>query len=188
MARIDSRIVRRVFNEYRDNLWQRLVWKRNQLLGQLLLTGITTYILLCIAIFISNPTAIIEATACYIVGSTAGLISPFYRALKRNTAVDDYGFSGTYVLASCLFSGLVTVIGLLVIGRLDIPNISPVNLFVIWLSVFRSDQWVNLLLAVFFGLLSNLYFRSFVRKVERIETELLRSNAPQPGDVALPIN
>ena len=188
MARVAARLVRQVFNEYRDDLWRELVQKRNLLLGQILVTGIATYILLCFAIFISNPTTIIEATFCYIVGSIAGLIRPLLRILKRDTAIDDYGFSWTYVMASCLFSGLMAVFGLLVIGRLDIPDLSSVDLLTTWLHVFGSNQLANIPIAVFFGLLSNLYFRGFVQRIEKIESDLLQSNAPQPGDVALPIS
>ncbi len=187
LARLDSRLVRHVFNKYRDNLWQELVQRRNLLLLQLLVTGIATYILLGFGIFISNPTAILEATACYIVGSIAGVIWPLIWKMKRNTTVDDYGFSWMYVLASCLFSGLMAVFGLLVLRRLDIPNMSPGDLFVIWLHIFRFDQLPNLILAAFFGLLSNLYFRRLMKRIEKIQANLLRSNAPSPNNVALPI-
>jgi hypothetical protein len=187
MARIASRTVKHVFNKYRDDLWQELIQKRNLLLGQIFVIGIATYILLCFGIFLSNTTVIIEATACYVIGSAPGLIGPSYRALKRNTSIDDYGLSRTYMLASCLFSGLVAVFGLLAIGRLDIPNISLVDLFINWLRFFRSDQLANLLIAVVFGLLSNLYFRRLLQKVTKIETELLRSKAPPPGEVVLSI-
>lgn len=156
---------------------------RKLLLGQLLITGIATYILLCYAIFLSNPTTIIEASIWYFVGSIAGIFGPLYRKLKRNTAIDDYGFTWTFVPTCCAFSGLFAIFGLLVIGRLDIPNISPFGLVSIWLHIFRFDQLPNLLIAAFLGLLSNLYFRGLLQKVEKIETDLLRSNASQSSNV-----
>src|SRR5207253_2089755 len=75
-ARGILRVVRRTRNTYRDNLRQGLVRARNHLLILIALTGVTTYVLLCIAMLLDHPNhpnrdAFMAATAFYLVAAVA---------------------------------------------------------------------------------------------------------------------
>jgi hypothetical protein len=180
IARGVSRLARKTLNTYRENLWEELVRARNQLLGIVVITGFVSYILLCIAIFVSDHAVIVEAITIYLTGSIAGLIRPLYEVKRRKTSSHNYGFSWIYIIAAGLFAGLVSVVGLLLLNRFYFHDLSTNNILAAWSSIFRLDKLLNLPVAAAIGLVSNLYFRNIRRRVERIESKL-ESSKPSNG-------
>ncbi len=77
--------VKQTINEFRDALWDSLARVRNHLMGTTLMTGLLTYVLLCIAILAGAlPAAIKTATILYLLGAMIGLFSRLYSESRTN--------------------------------------------------------------------------------------------------------
>ncbi len=159
-ARLTLREVRRSLNEYRDHLWEGLVRARNNLLGVTFVTGLGTYILLCIAILALTPansdsrSTIITAAAYYMLGALAGLFGRIGQAALTNIAVDDYGLALAQVMSRPLYSGLAGLGGVLVSST--VLSISAPNGLNAIQGVFTPVRPDFLIVAAAFGLAPNL--------------------------------
>ena len=121
-ARLDLSQIRSEINQYSDDRWAKLVRYRKNLLVTAALTGVFTYILLCIPILLkADLQTIIAATVIYIVGATVGLFSRLNREWNDNkTMVDSYGLTQARILVSPLLSGLAAVGGVSLVSILGL--------------------------------------------------------------------
>lgn len=182
-ARAVLREVRSTLNSFRDSLWEGLIRARNHLLGAIVVTGIVTHVLLCIAILTGQDgglAQLIAAVVFYIVGAIAGLFGRFYREISGSAAVDDYGLSLARLIATPLLSGLSGVGGVLITALLYTTlSASP---SVTMSGIFRLDEPRYILAAAIFGLTPNLIIRSLQQKAERYVSDLQSSKGADSGD------
>jgi hypothetical protein len=125
-ARIDLSQIRSEINQYSDNRWAKLVRYRKNLLATAALTGVFTFVLLCIPILLkADIPTIIAATAIYLVGAIIGLFSRLNSEWGDNkTTVDDYGLTLARILVSPMLSGLAAVGGVLLVSLLALTLLS----------------------------------------------------------------
>jgi len=193
MARVALREVRSTLNSFRDKSWEGIVRARNRLLASIALTGIITHILLCIAILTSNlpdaghpASALIAATAFYLIGAVTGLFGRFYRESVAGTAVDDFGFSITRLIATPLLSGLASIGGVLVtvmftaLGGSALGDTMPPHIMLD--SIFRLDPRL-LFAAAIFGLTPNLLIKGLQEKAQKFESDIQSSRAAEPASI-----
>ena len=178
-ARLTLREVRRSLNEYRDHLWEGLVRARNNLLGVTFVTGLGTYILLCVAILALSPvngslpadhTTIIAAVAYYMLGAIAGLFGRISQASIANIAVDDYGLSLAQIISRPLYSGLAGIGGVLVSSTL--LSIGTPNGLQGIFTLSRPDL---LIAAAAFGLTPNLIASGMQNQTNKLLSALRNS-------------
>jgi hypothetical protein len=187
LARIALREVRSTLNSFRDKSWEAIARARNRLLTSIAVTGAVTHILLCIAILSSDvpsdrhpPTALIAATAFYLIGAVTGLFGRFYNESVAGSAVDDFGFSAARLVATPLLSGLAGIGGVLVtvmvaaLGGAALGNSMSVS--VMLNDIFKLDPRL-LLAAAVFGLTPNLLIKGLQEKAKKFESDLLSSKA-----------
>lgn len=117
------RTVRRSINEYRGGSWGGLIVARNRLLGAMILTAVTAYTLLAIAIICKPPPhVIVAASVFYLVGATAGLFSRLRSQSQADTAVEDYGLSAARLVTIPVFSGLAAIGGVVLVAMAPYIN------------------------------------------------------------------
>jgi hypothetical protein len=180
-ARMIARQVRRALNEYRSDLWAKLLETRNQLLVTIALTGIVTYALLFISIVASKTsdtnTNILAAVAFYIVGALTGLSGRFHKELgSSSNLVGDYHLSLVRLIAIPLLSGLAGIGGVLIVTMLTAwgSNGNPP------LSAIFSITPGSLVIAAAFGLTPNLLLQSLQKRAEKYASDLEKSEAEGP--------
>jgi len=125
-ARIDLSQIRSEINQYSDDRWAKLVRYRKNLLATAALTGVFTFVLLCIPILLkADIPTIIAATAIYLVGAIIGLFSRLNSEWGDNkTTIDDYGLTLARILVSPMLSGLAAVGGVLLVSLLALTLVS----------------------------------------------------------------
>jgi len=185
-ARVALREVRHALNSFRDQLWERILRARNQLLGAIALTGLFTHVLLSIALLTitltmsvaSHQSAIIAVTAFYMVGAVAGLFGRLYGESRTRGALHDYGLSLARLSATPLLSGLAGVGGVLITGLLfnsilGAPEAS--SKLASLEGIFSLSEPRYLLAAAIFGLTPNLIIRTLQERAEQYATGLQSS-------------
>lgn len=187
LACIALREVRSTLNSFRDKSWEGIVRARNRLLTSITVTGAITHILLCIAILSSDvpsadhpATALIAATAFYLIGAVTGLFGRFYNESVAGSAVDDFGFSAARLVATPLLSGLAGIGGVLLTvmaaslggAALGKGMSVPVALN----DIFKLDPRL-MFAAAAFGLTPNLLIKGLQEKAKKFESDLQSSKA-----------
>ncbi len=118
-ARAILRVVRRTVNEFRDDRSDGLVRAHNRLIGTMVFTGLTAYVLLALALLAEVPSRTIEAAAAfYLVGAIVGLFNRLHAESGTEAAIQDYGLSRARLIQTPLFSGLAAVGGVLLTAML----------------------------------------------------------------------
>ncbi len=111
--------VRRNLNEFRDGGRESLVRARNRLMKAVMFTGVTTYLLLGLALVVGvPPNAVVAGVAFYMVGAVIGLFNLLYTEGQSDTGVEDYGLSTARLIHRPLFSGLAAVGGVVLVAML----------------------------------------------------------------------
>ncbi|HLZ61934.1 MAG TPA: hypothetical protein VKR06_33740 [Ktedonosporobacter sp.] len=182
-ARLALREVRRTLNEFRDSLWEGIVRTRNHLLVAILLMGLVTHSVLCIAILTAGSSHILAAIIYYMAGAMAGLFGRLYSELAGTTTIDDYNLSLTQWVVNLLVSGLAGVGGVLITSlvfsallagnSLSQEVLPPASLQ----SVFRLDDPYALLASAIFGLAPNVIIRSLQQKMGSFSSSLKSSKS-----------
>lgn len=176
-ARAALRRVRRAINSLRDGSLEGLLRARNRLLASTAITGIVTHVLLCVAILTTNNrSAIIAATAFYLVGAVIGLFGRFYRESTTGTTVDDFGFSTARLIATPLLSGLAGIGGVLLTVMLTTLDGSALG----YPSKLGLEQIFHLdpqflLIAAIFGLAPNLLITGLQNTAKKYESDIQSS-------------
>jgi hypothetical protein len=177
-ARVALREIRHTINDFRDTSWDGLLRVRNHLMFAMTLTGLVTYILLCLVIMIRVPaSAIIAASIFYIIGAIAGMFGRFYREANARAAVDDYGLTVMRLFATPLLSGLAGIGGAfitLIFSSSLAPNATASTLS----SLFSTSPQL-LLAAAFFGLTPDLIIKSLQEKAEKYASDLKSSKSTE---------
>lgn len=118
-ARAVLRDIRRTITDFRDDKWEGLARARTRLIVTGACTGLTGYALLALAILgRARADLILGAAAFYLVGATVGLFNQLRRAALDQTAIEDFGFSRTRLIATPMLSGIAAVAGVLLAGLL----------------------------------------------------------------------
>jgi len=170
-ARAIIRHSRHAINDFRINRLFELVQQRSNLVLAIIVTGVITYLLVCLALLSSNAmlTDTLQAGSVYfIVGAAAGLFGRLYSASNADRASNDYGLSIARVNATAHLSGIAGVggvfvsIALLTIANAKIGNALPAFTF----------SLPNLLIAATFGLTPNLLIKNLQKQAEKSISDL----------------
>jgi hypothetical protein len=111
------REVRFAVNEFRDDRNDGLIRARNRLVWTMLAVGITTYLLLGLALFANVSIPYVQSVAVfYLVGAIVGLFNRLRIEAGKTSAVEDYGLSQARLVVTPLVSGLAAVAGVYLIA------------------------------------------------------------------------
>src|SRR4051794_18628250 len=127
-ARVVLSRIRYALDEYRDSRRDGIVRARNNLYTAGVFTGLTSTLLLVVAILAGASTdAIASAAAFYLVGGLVGLFRQLRTAASRDSATDDFGLSTARLIETPLFSGLAAIGGVVLTAMVAavIPATAP---------------------------------------------------------------
>src|SRR5258707_4568357 len=165
-ARLTIREIRQTLNEFRDHQWEGLIRARNRLMSGIFVTGLVTFLLLCIALLSassgssdsqSGHAALLAAAAFYVVGAIAGLFGTIYRESTMSIGVDDYGLSLARLIGTPMLSGLAGVGGAFLYSVLILQTTPSASLTIS--SIFTLSRLDYLIAAVIFGFAPNLIIK-----------------------------
>ena len=123
-AREALREVRHAINEYRDDRYDGLIRARNRLVWTMLAVGVTTYLLLSLALVAGTAVPYIQTVAVfYLVGAVVGLFNRLRIEAGQTSAVEDFGLSQARLVVTPLVSGLAAVAGVYLVAAL--PALLP---------------------------------------------------------------
>ncbi|HEV8229762.1 MAG TPA: hypothetical protein VGQ86_07375 [Candidatus Limnocylindria bacterium] len=121
-ARGDVRTVREAINRYRDQLWDKMVRTKVQLMHTMLLTGATACAALVLAIIAGvEKTPIVGASAFYLVGAVVGLFARLRSESLSLAVIDDYGLGDARLRVTPLLSGLAAIAGVVLMANVLVP-------------------------------------------------------------------
>jgi hypothetical protein len=104
--------VKKTVNEYRDGLWESLVYLRRRTIQALVFVGLAGYLVIAIALIEgASSTAVAAASAFYMAGAMIGLFHAAYLEQRRRAAVEDYGLSAARLLLLPVIAGIAGVVG-----------------------------------------------------------------------------
>ena len=127
-ARQVLRKIRRIINEFRDDLWGGLVRARNEFLKTHFVTGAGAYFLLVLVLLRGiEATIVIAAGAFFTFGALIGLLARIRDEGKTDKAIEDFGLSTARLAAAPLYAGLAALFGVLLVGLTHI-SIGPISL------------------------------------------------------------
>jgi hypothetical protein len=186
-AREALREVRHAINEYRDDRHDGLVRARNRLVWTMLAVGITTYLLLSLALVAAVGVPYVQAVAVfYLVGATVGLFNRLRIEAGQTSAVEDFGLSQARLVVTPLVSGLAAVGGVYLVamapallptgtaGAADAPALT---------SVFDlAANPIGLVYAAIFGLAPGALTSRLTVASTRLEKDLQATEAAAPGN------
>ena len=190
-ARLTIREIRQTLNEYRDHQWEGLIRARNRLMSGIFVTGLVTFVLLCIALLSassgssdsqSGHAALLAAAAFYVVGAIAGLFGTIYRESTVSIGVDDYGLSLARLIGTPLLSGLAGVGGAFLYSLLILQTTPNASLTLS--SIFTLSRLDYLIAAVIFGFAPNLIIRGLAQQSNKFISALQKSNASVTTDAS----
>ena len=190
-ARLTIREIRQTLNEYRDHQWEGLIRARNRLMSGIFVTGLVTFLLLCIALLSassgssdsqSGHAALLAAAAFYVVGAIAGLFGTIYRESTMSVGVDDYGLSLARLIGTPMLSGLAGVGGAFLYSVLILQT-TPSASFTLS-SIFTLSRLDYLIAAVIFGFAPNLIIKGLAQQSNKYISALQRSNTSVTTDTS----
>lgn len=173
-ARITIYYVRQILNDFRINRLFELVQQRSNLVLAIMVTGVITYILVCLAllgpILEQDKSAIfLAATAYFFVGAAAGLFGRLYTISTADRTINSYGLPTTRTNAAAHLSGVAGVGGVFVTqALLQVANFTYPG----HLAQPFSFSLPNLLIAATFGLTPNLLIKNLQRQSEKSISDL----------------
>ncbi len=188
-AREALREVRHAINEFRDDRHEGLIRARNRLVWTMLAVGVTTYLLLSLALVAGVPVKYIQTVAVlYLVGAIVGLFNRLRIEAGQSSAVEDFGLSQARLVVTPLVSGLAAVAGVYLIATLPalFPTagntvVVPPNLE----TVFDlTANPVSLVYAAIFGLAPSSLTSRLAMASARLEHDLQSTEAAGTGTTA----
>ncbi len=183
-ARLTIREIRQTLNEFRDHQWEGLIRARNRLMSGIFVTGLVTFLLLCIALLSassgssdsqSGHAALLAAAAFYVVGAIAGLFGTIYRESTMSIGVDDYGLSLARLIGTPMLSGLAGVGGAFLYSVLILQTTPSASLTIS--SIFTLSRLDYLIAAVIFGFAPNLIIKGLAQQSNKFISALQSSKA-----------
>lgn len=180
--------VRRAFNIYQDETWEKLIRQRNRVLRTVLITSTVGLLLVIVAVLNGvSRESLIAAVAITLVGALVGLFARLGAEAKSGPAVDDYGLFEARLLATPLLSGLAALGGVFV-ATFAAPFVDPtttgtttVNLETVYAL---GDNPRALLTAAIFGLTPELLTGWLNNEANSIRTELSETREGPGGKPA----
>jgi hypothetical protein len=151
--------IKKTVNEYRDGLWESLVFLRRRTIQALLFVGLTGYLVVGLALIQNvDPTAVAAASAFYLAGAMIGLFHAAYLEQKRRTAVEDYGLATARLLLLPVIAGIAGLVGAGITAFLAAPPLGKSLLDQPDLTkVFSLSEYpMGLVAAAIFGLTPGL--------------------------------
>ena len=185
-AREALREVRHALNEFRDDRHEGLIRARNRLVWTMLAVGVTTYLLLSLALVAGVPVQYIQTVAVlYLVGAIVGLFNRLRIDAGQSSAVEDFGLSQARLVVTPLVSGLAAVAGVYLIAALPAllptggdPVVVPPPLD----QVFDlTTNPISLVYAAIFGLAPSTLTSRLMMASTRLEKDLQSTEAASPG-------
>jgi hypothetical protein len=189
--------VRQAINEYRDTRRGGLVRARNQLMATVVVTGITVYLLLALALVLRAPVeAIVGSAVFFLVGASVGLFNRLSGQSASDNAVDDFGLSVARLTLTPVFSGLAAIGGVLLTAMLFSTILTPLtgqqdssSLSVASQSLSQSLDAIfnvvrfpfNIVVAAVFGLTPGLFLAGLQQQSDRLKADLKSSQASSRG-------
>ena len=184
LPRAILRMVRRAINEYVDRRYKAFVLARNRLVDLLMLTGITVWALLSIAIMEgAPPTAIAAASVFYLTGTIIGSLDRLYLGSREQARIEilDYGLSDMRLVAQPTVSGIAAVAGIMLAAAGGSVFTNEINVKVPTLSAIfdlHSKKFlVWLLTAAVFGLTPAVLFARLHRQADQYASDLAKTEA-----------
>jgi hypothetical protein len=194
-ARATLRTVRHAINEYRDIRRGGLVRARNQLMATVLVTGITVYLLLGLAILLRAPAeAVVGAVVFFLVGASVGLFNRLAGQSTSDNAVDDFGLSVARLTLTPIFSGLAAIGGVLLTTMLFSGVLTPLTnqsgstmhgaMSQTIETIYRYTSGgfpFNIVVAAVFGLTPGLFLSGLQQQSDKLKADLKSSQASSRG-------
>lgn len=182
-ARLTIREIRQTLNEFRDHQWEGLIRARNRLMSGIFVTGLVTFLLLCIALLSASSGssgsqsghALLAAAAFYVVGAIAGLFGTIYRESTMSSGVDDYGLSLARLIGTPMLSGLAGVGGAFLYSVLILQTTPSASLTIS--SIFTLSRLDYLIAAIIFGFAPNLIIKGLAQQSNKYISALQSSKA-----------
>jgi hypothetical protein len=185
-AREALREVRHALNEFRDDRHDGLIRARNRLVWTMLAVGVTTYLLLSLALVAGVPVKYIQSVAVlYLIGAIVGLFNRLRIEAGQSSAVEDFGLSQARLVVTPLVSGLAAVAGVYLIAALPVllPNGStpPATLPKLETVFDITTNPISLVYAAIFGLAPSQLTSRLMFASTRLEKDLQSTEAASPG-------
>lgn len=171
-ARITIYFVRQTLNDFRINRLFELVQQRSNLVLAITVTGVITYLLVCLALLSSLQdlsTIFLSGAAYFFVGMAAGLFGRLYSVSTADRTINSYGLPTARTNAAAHLSGIAGVGGVFVTqALLQITNFTYPGHS---LQPFAFSL-PNLLIAATFGLTPNLLIKNLQKQAEKSISDL----------------
>ena len=186
-ARNAIRVAKLTLGEFRDALWDGLVRNRNMLVLTSVLTGILSYVLLCVVLLLNATTPEIQAALIfYLVGAFTGMFGRLITESQTDTAIDDYGLTQAREVLTPLIAGLAALAGVFLLAILSVnllqsPTVKTSSLPSLQdiYSIAKNPQ--GLLSAAIFGLTPNLFISVLQQQADAVKVKLKNSSASNQG-------
>jgi hypothetical protein len=188
-AREALREVRHAINEYRDDRHDGLVRARNRLVWTMLAVGVTTYLLLSLALVADVGVRYVQAVAVlYLVGAIVGLFNRLRIDAGQSSAVEDFGLSQARLVVTPLVSGLAALGGVYLIamapallptgtsGAADAPQLNVV------FDLLKNP--IGLVYAAIFGLTPGTLTSRLTAASARLQRDLQSTEAAASAPAA----
>jgi len=163
---------RQTLNDFRVNRLFELVQQQTNLVLAITVTGVITYVLVCLALLSSVqdlPTVFQSGMAYFFVGAAAGLFGRLYSVSTADRTINSYGLPTTRTNAAAHLSGTAGVGGVFVSqALLQITNFTyPGHAMLPF-----AFSLPNLLIAATFGLTPNLLIKNLQKQAEKSISDL----------------
>jgi len=185
VAREALREVRFAVNQYVEDKLGSLLRARNRLIWTMLAVGLSTYLLLALALAAAVPVPqILAVSVFYLVGAIVGLFNRLRLEVGRREAVEDFGLSMARLIVTPLLSGLAAVAGVYLVAVA--PSLFPTGQTAAPPPPTLTDVFdlgtnaVGLVYAAIFGLAPNTLTNRLAAASARVEQEIA-STGPSTG-------
>jgi hypothetical protein len=189
-AREALREVRFAINDFRDDRQDGLIRARNRLVWTMVAVGVTTYLLLGLAVLkdVGKP-YVCAAAVFYLVGAIVGLFNRLRGESQRSSAVEDFGLFQARLITTPLVSGLAAVAGVFLVGQASLLTggaastagtaaagtaAAAAGKSLAEIFDLTANQ-IGLLYAAIFGLTPGALTSTLQRQTERLEKDLQAS-------------
>ncbi len=180
-ARTDIQSVRHQINRYRSDQWSALVAERNRTLLAAAFAGALVYLgLLSVVIWRIDPKALLVAVSFVITGALVSLLHQVTTVGTADAGIEDFGQSTARLLTATLVSGVIALIGIIVLEGASLtvngaPLLTPNQH---WKDTF---DWTNnkggFFFAALFGFAPSLLFDLLQKRADSIKSNLDSSQA-----------
>jgi hypothetical protein len=177
VARQALREVRYAINQYLEDKLGSLLRARNRLIWTMLAVGVSTYLLLALALGAAVPVPqIVAVSVFYLVGAIIGLFNRLRVEVGRREAVEDFGLSMARLVVTPLLSGVAAVAGVYLVAVA--PSLFPTGGQATPKTPTLTEVFdlgtnaIGLVYAAIFGLAPNILTNRLAAASARVEQEI----------------